>query len=239
MSGNNSAKRCLIIVSYIERCNAEFARELASEAGSVVCADAGQLIAKDYGITPDFVIGDFDSTDPVNIDNADSNASNYRIFDCEYRTYPAEKNTTDAEAALEYAVEELGADDIIILGGIGGRLDHTLGAINTVREFCLPGLRIRLMDMRNCAEFLFAPGKMTIEKNPSYKFFSIIPYDLYSEGITVTGAKYPLQDAKIPRASALGVSNEISNALDEVTGRIDTATISIQKGDVIIVRSDD
>lgn len=233
--------KILIIVSYIEKINSDFARSLASKSDYIVCADAGQFIAKKYGIIPDVCIGDFDSTNARNIDNKYAcDAQNYKVFDCEYITYPAEKNLTDAEASLEHVVNLFRETslDIIILGGIGGRLDHTIGALNTIREYSSSRVRVRLLDMKNCAEFISSEFNYSIriEASPFYKFFSVIPYNEYADGVSISGAKYNLDNVRMERLGTLGISNEIAKSAERDTS---AAQIQVTYGELLIIRSSD
>lgn len=227
----------LIIVSYIENVNRSFAWELADKSDYIICADGGQLIAKNFDIKPDLCIGDFDSTDSINVDNNDpSTARNYRIFDCEYMTYPAEKSITDGEAAINQAVKRFNDTqlNISVLGGIGGRLDHTIGAINTVRKYLNKQVSIRLKDMKNSAEFISSEinNSISIEASGYYKFFSVIPYTDEACGVTIRGAKYNLNNYNMKKLETLGISNEIKN-------KDGIATISVRDGDLLVIRSSD
>lgn len=227
----------LIILSYVENKTKAFAKSLAKESDYIICADAGQLIAKEYDITPNLCVGDFDSTNAINIDTTNNeDIKNFRLFDCKYITYPAKKNLTDAEAAIEEGIMRFpnGKLNISLLGGIGGRLDHTVGAINTIRKYSSKRVNIRLVDMKNAAFFISSELKdqITIEKSEYYKFFSLIPYTDEVIGVSVIGAKYNLDNFNMKRLGSLGISNEIETGSD-------SATITLTKGDLLIVRSSD
>lgn len=165
---------------------------------------------------PDCVIGDFDST------NTDDR------FDCLYITYPAEKDLTDSEACLFHAIEKK-YDDIEIFGGIGGRLDHTLGNISLLSEFYQEGRSIRFVDSKNSITLL-RNGSLKLFPDKYYKYFSIISLDEYSNGVSIIGAKYPLDDIILKRASTLGISNELA---------ADKAVVTVRDGTLVIVRSSD
>ena len=108
--------KALIILSFVEKIDVSHLNAISSISDYIICADGGVDIAKTYGIMPDCVIGDFDST------------INSNRLDCLYITLPSEKDFTDTEAAINHAIE-LGIRDITVYGGIGGRLDHTLGNV--------------------------------------------------------------------------------------------------------------
>ena len=98
--------KCLIITSLVEGVK----RLSVSKADydCVICADGGLLVANKLKITPDLLIGDYDSMAmPENTDLI---------------KLPMEKNMTDSEAAIDMAVSK-GYDDITVLGGLGGRFE--------------------------------------------------------------------------------------------------------------------
>lgn len=210
------SKNCTVVLAFIENYDKEFILEHVKAADYVVCADAGQQIAKKYDFIPDVVIGDFDST-----------TEDIKL-DCKYITYPVEKDITDAEACVLHCIDE-GVDDITFLGGMGGRLDHTLGALSLLIKFKDDMKRIRLIDKRNQIEIL-ENGSITIEKDSSYRFFSIVPVYESISGVSIEGAKYPLDNVTMVKASTLGISNEIE---------ADKAKVTIADGIAYIIRSSD
>lgn len=227
----------LIIVSYVENVNQFFAKSLSENSDFIICADAGQLIAKTYDIKPDLCVGDFDSTDSVNVDKDNpGDLKNYMIFDCEYITYSSKKNFTDAEAAIDEAISRFPACElnISVLGGIGGRLDHTIGAINTIRKYSSRRVNIRLVDLKNTVSFISSDlnNHITIKVSKYYKYFSLIPYTDEVLGVTVKGARYNLDNFNMKRLGSLGISNEIAEGENETA-------ISISKGDLLVIRSSD
>lgn len=94
------------------------------ETDSIIAADSGYLTAKKMGIIPDTVLGDFDSCDYNSIDTAVK-----KIM------YPKDKDYSDAELALEYNDHRGPAENIYIIGGGEGRLDHSLALISAVHTF--------------------------------------------------------------------------------------------------------
>lgn len=209
--------RCLIILPYIEGIEALQPAGLAEDADFVVCADGGQTVAKEYGITPNTVIGDFDSTD-----------TDFR-FDCPYIAYPSEKDITDCEACFLFAADRH-FGKITVLGGMGGRIDHTMGAIGALCAFFekFPG-GITFVDGRNTMTAV-KDGTIVLERSDRYKYFSLFSLDEKAAGVSIKGAKYELDDVVLPRASTLGISNEIAE---------DSAEITIRKGTVLVMRSSD
>lgn len=207
---------CLILLSYMECVTPDMAQELAESADYIIAADGGQNRAREFGLQPDCVIGDFDST-TLNED-----------FDCLYITYPAEKDLTDTEAALTHALEK-GCRNVILLGGMGGRLDHTMGNIGLLDKYYNSFDHMEFIDGKNRMELLKDSGR-TLKRDTRYKYFGLVSLNAEASGIDIRGAKYELTGASLERASTLGVSNEFSE---------DTVEIYVREGTLLIVRSAD
>ena len=207
---------CLILLSYMECVTPEMAQDLAETADYIIAADGGQNRAREFGLQPDCVIGDFDST-TLNED-----------FDCLYITYPAEKDLTDTEAALTHALEK-GCRNVILLGGRGGRLDHTMGNIGLLDKYYSAFDHMEFIDGKNKMELLKDSGR-TLKRDARYKYFGLVSLNAEASGIDIRGAKYKLTGASLERASTLGVSNEFSE---------DTVEIYVREGTLLIVRSAD
>ena len=207
---------CLILLSYMECVTPDMAQELAESADYIIAADGGQNRAWEFGLQPDCVIGDFDST---TLDEG---------FDCLYITYPAEKDLTDTEAALTHALEK-GCRNVILLGGMGGRLDHTMGNIGLLDKYYNSFDHMEFIDGKNRMELLKNSGR-TLKRDARYKYFGLVSLNAEASGIDIRGAKYELTVASLERASTLGVSNEFSE---------DTVEIYVREGTLLIVRSAD
>ena len=209
-------RTALIIVSYVDALDEKDLLTLSSEADYVICADGGQMIASALGIRPDCVIGDFDSTTEL------------IEMDCLTITYPIEKDITDSEAALLHA-EEAGCTDVLVYGGIGGRLDHTLGNLALLERFKDSFDSLRFKDHRNEVRLL-RNETVTITKDPQYHFFGLAVLDKDTPQVTIRGAHYNLDAYPLPRATTRGISNEVEE---------DTASITIEGGSAFLVRSSD
>ena len=207
---------CLILLSYMECVTPGMAQELAETADYIIAADGGQNRAREFGLQPDCVIGDFDST------TLDED------FDCIYITYPAEKDLTDTEAALTHALEK-GFRNVILLGGMGGRLDHTMGNIGLLDKYHSSFDHMEFIDGKNKMELL-KDSDRTLKRDARYKYFGLVSLNAEASGIDIRGAKYELTGASLERASTLGVSNEFSE---------DTVEICVQEGTLLIVCSAD
>lgn len=203
-------EKTLIITSHLEHANRltlDF-----SEFQTIICADGGLLVAQSLDLSPDFLIGDYDSA---------------KVPARDVIKLPMEKDMTDSEAAIDLAVSK-GYKNITLLGGIGGRFDHTMGNIGMLAKFCGSDTHLSLVDGQNYL-FMIAPGTYTVPKN-AYTYMGIISYGDDAENVTLRGVKYPLTNHHLTNKTTLGVSNEITG---------DFATISFTKGRLLVILSKD
>ena len=188
------------------------------EAGTlVIAADAGYLTARRLGITPDIVLGDFDTLGEENIPDG-----------VECLRVPREKDDTDTQLAVKVAIER-GAEEITIVGGMSGRIDHTLSTLAILEDLWERKegrIFAILTDGKNRVRFIRNGG--TILPRSQYRFFSLIAADETVKGITLDGCKYPLKNGRISRRNQWAVSNEIVG---------NCALIEIKRGGAWVIES--
>ncbi len=190
---------------------------ICSENDFIICADGGLNYLDSLNIKPNLIVGDFDSVDV----NLLEKYKNVKI-----KKYPAEKNFTDTEIAIEEAIA-CGFNEITIFGATGTRLDHTMANILLIERYIKNDINIRIVDNNNYISIL--NKDVIISKKVGY-YLSIIPISEYIDGITLKGMKYPLIDVKVSRGSTLCISNEIID---------DKAEIYIKNGMGILFLSKD
>ena len=195
---------------------AEFITEHPKADDLCIAADQGYHTAKALGERIDLLLGDFDSIGSVPRDG-----------DFEIQQVPAEKDYTDTQLAVEIALER-GADEIIIIGGLSGRLDHTLSTLAILEDLNARGVYCTVTDGQNRARYMKSTSTL-IARSP-YKYLSLIAADEVVKGVDIEGCKYPLKKATLRRSHQFAVSNEI-------TGNV--AFISVKKGGVFIIESRD
>ena len=182
-----------------------------------IAADSGYLNAQKLGERVDILIGDFDSIGAV---------PHHEVSDI--RRVPAEKDLTDTQIALEIAVEQ-GADEVIIIGGLGGRLDHTLANLGILSDMFERHIHGYATDGQNRVHFIRSTS--TLIARSAYKYISLLPADEMVKGVTMEGGKYPLKNQNLRRrTSGFSTSNEI-------TGNV--VFISVKKGGLYIIESRD
>lgn len=185
----------------------------------VICADGGLEKAEYLNLSPNIIIGDLDSVNAFVL-------KKYRDMDIEIVKYPAEKNFTDMELAIEYAVDK-GYKDIVLIGATGSRLDHTVANTLLIEAYFKKGVKIKIIDNNNLVQIV--TNKMEIKYKQNY-FVSIIPTTDRIEGITLEGFKYPLNNVNVNRGSTLCISNQIIE---------EKGIITLNKGNALVFVSKD
>ena len=185
-----------------------------------IAADIGAKNAKLLGDTPELIVGDFDSTELDSLKRDFPQA--------EITVVPAEKDFTDSELAIETALSK-GATEIVIIGGLDGRLDHTLTNVSILEDLTKKHVYVTMTDGKNRIRYLEAGS--TLIARSHFKYLSLIPRTEKLKGVTVLGCKYTLENATLKSSShGLTVSNEITE---------NCAFIAVKKGGLLIVESSD
>ncbi|EKN64106.1 thiamine pyrophosphokinase [Neobacillus bataviensis LMG 21833] len=188
-----------------------------------VGVDRGVFHLLKRNIKPEIAFGDFDSVSTEELLFIEGQVA-------EMKRYNPEKNETDMELALNWALEQK-PSMIRLFGATGGRLDHLLANVHLLLV-PLKGknsTNVYLID-RNNIVFLKEPGSYTIEKIKTKKYISFVPLTLDVSGITLKGFKFPLENQHISLGSTLCISNELIS---------DYGTFSFSEGILIVIRSHD
>lgn len=186
--------------------------------------DGGAAFCYRYGIIPTRIVGDFDTLDQKILEW-------YREHtEIEIRSFDPVKDATDTQIAVELALE-LGSSHITILGGTGTRLDHVLGNIQTMYLPFERGVDCEILDSHNRIRLI--RERYVLKKEEQYgKYFSLIPLTTDVYGVTLKGAKYPLDrhHFTVCGTGSLGVSNEIAGEQVEIT---------MESGILVLIESKD
>ncbi|MFZ1815800.1 MAG: thiamine diphosphokinase [Rhizobiaceae bacterium] len=167
-----------------------------------IAADSGMKHAHALGITPELWVGDFDSSSKG---LQDAYKAVPRL------PYPRDKDQTDGEIAAAQALK-LGATRLLFAGAFGGeRTDHEFAHLAAAIRLSEAGTSIVLSDGRQ--EAWPVPASGLKPDLPDGTMFSLLAFgDL--EGLTLTGAKWPLQDADVGFGSSLTLSNQVDGSLE-------------------------
>jgi thiamine pyrophosphokinase len=188
-------------------------------AGFVIGVDGGAEHLRKFGIKPDALIGDFDSIKKEHLEY-------YGSLGVEILKFPRDKNKTDAELAIELA-QERGFKDIIFIGGLGTRSDHSLSNIFMLKRLLDKGVKGKIADEQN--EIVLVRDSISLIREADAKV-TLLSISEKTEGVTTKGLLYPLTDATLELGSSWGVSNEFAAEVAEVT---------IRSGLLMVIKSKD
>ncbi len=169
----------------------------------VIAADGGIRHAAALEVRPELWVGDFDSSPPDLVD-PDGVAKVPR------ERFPRDKDRTDGELAIQ-AARARGASDLLLVGALGGRSDHAFSHLVIALREAETGLQIELFDGMERVLPLLPGGPVAVEAEPGTQFSLLKFSDL--EGLTIEGARFPLEDVAVPFASILTQSNEATGPL--------------------------
>ena len=200
--------------------NGWFDEASLKDASISIGVDRGALVLVNQGIIPDIAIGDFDS-----------------IGECDYQKIqqlcskviklPCEKNETDTEVAIEYAIS-LGVTEIYIYGAMGGRIDHTLANIRLLLQFSEAKVRIFIVDQTNSLCLLSRGDHKFLR--PVHQYISFFAFETTVKGLTLRGLKYPLTNYELTQGDIRCISNEVL---------ADKFSLSFDEGYLLMVNSRD
>ncbi|MEW6661146.1 MAG: thiamine diphosphokinase [Bacillota bacterium] len=210
--------RCLVIAGG-EIKDYSWHRGFISPQDFIICADGGANHAFKMGLTPNLVVGDLDSIDPLV-------ERELRAAGCSFLVYPREKDQTDLQLALAEAVKRF-PRKVIVLGGLGARLDHTLANIALLLPMAERGIDIKLVDQTQEIGVLYGPAQVKVEGEVG-DLVSLLPLSKTVTGVTLVGFYYPLFQTTLVAGDTLGISNQIT---------ADQAQVNLQSGALLVIKT--
>ena len=180
----------------------------------VIYCDCGLRHMDGLGAEPDLIVGDFDSY---------SNPE----MGTETIVLPCEKDDTDTVFAVKEALRR-GFEDFLLVGVVGERLDHTLGNVSILLMLDSEGKKGTIIDDYSEIEIVSDRCEKPCIIDDSYVYFSLINISGTARGVTIRGAKYPLENAEITCEYQYGVSNEVLPGC--------TAEVSVGEGRLLLVK---
>lgn len=203
-------KPCLIICGSPND-RIDFIKEEIDGYGFVICADSGYPKAREADVTPDLIVGDFDSYEGELPDNI------------EIITLRTHKDDTDSLHCLNVALER-GYKEITIVGATGGRTDHALANISMLKYAAEHGARAVILSE---TETIFYLTDSIVIDDADGLTFSVFPYSGDSVTLTYLGeVEYPAKRLKVKKSEAVGISNIF---------REDCVQIIVENGDALLI----
>ena len=194
------------------------------EGDYCIACDAGFMYARDLGILPDLIVGDFDSLSELGPDvqrtlDEIRESDPDRVMQLEVR-----KDDTDTMKAVKIALLK-GYKKIFLYGALGGgRFDHSFANIQTLLYIKHNGGTGYIMDRDR---MLMIAENETVKFNKGNTgYISVFSLSEKSEGVTLKGLMYTLDNGVLTADFPLGVSNEFIQ--DE------EAELSVERGTLLI-----
>lgn len=206
----------IAIISNGELDNISFTKRILKSVDMIICADGGANHIHKLKIEPDYIIGDFDSIKKSVLSYYKKSKKTVIISD-------PNQDYTDTEAAIKLA-KVFKPKEIIFLCAIGNRIDHTLANI-----FCLEQtkrIKSSIINSKNSIE-LIENETITINAKKN-DIISVIPLT-NTKNITYTGLKWNLKNHNT-KLGWVGICNKMTKK---------TATITVKKGKILIIKSKD
>lgn len=209
----NQKKRCVLIGAM----DCENELSLIGKEDYVMLLDGGYRNKE--RIKPDLILGDFDSLGYI------PKEKNVLVF-------PVKKDDTDMMLAAKLGVEK-GFDEFLLLGGVGGRLDHTIANIQTLAYLKSHG---------KSAMMVGAGQQICLLHNERYQLpikksglVSVFAYGGEAKGVTIEGLLYEVSNVTLSPEYPLGVSNHYE--MDNSKGA--APTISVKDGVLLLILCDE
>lgn len=166
----------------------------------IIAADGGLTHVQTLGLTPNIILGDFDSLGYVPEDST---------------VFPVEKDDTDAMLAVRKGLE-LGYREFLLYGSLDGpRLDHTVANFQTLQY---------IADNGGVGYLIGKTHIVTVVKNDKIAFLpdatgivSVFCLGADAKGVTLSGLQYSLQEGVLSAGFPLGVSNHFVGQRGEIS----------------------
>jgi len=184
----------------------------------IISADGAVKNCLKLKLIPDIVIGDMDS-----IEERDKEMIESHIINTVYIKSPAEKNESDTQLAMEYALRNK-IKNIILIGALGKRIDHSLANLFNIASDRFKDVNLRILDDNYEISILRNSGEVKGIIGNTLSIFSLTSNTYF---INTDGLKYKLQNEELLFSPIRGISNIFEK---------ESAQIDIKDGIILLVK---
>jgi thiamine pyrophosphokinase len=192
-------------------------QDVLAGADVVIAADGGANWLATTGRSPDQVVGDFDSVSPDLVAEFERAGI---ILD----RHPTNKDASDLELSLVAAIAT-GADELVILGALGGELDHLAANLLLLGSDLAAGRRTSLVHDRTTARLLPGPSRLEIEA-PAETRVSLLALGGPAEGVSTRGLQWALDGDRLDPGSSRGLANVVTES---------PAAVALDSGHLLVI----
>ncbi len=181
----------------------------------IICCDGAAKDARRLGIMPNMLVGDMDSV-------SEEDRAYMLAHGVQEAHLPREKDQTDTQVACEIAIEQ-GSRSVAIIGGLGGRTDHSMGNIQCLWMLHDEGVDARMESGDELAMVVTSECRLGCHTGCTFSLIPLLPQTVV---FSMTGVAYPLRQVSLPLGSTLGVSNVVLSQ---------QALLSLQSGAALLI----
>lgn len=194
-----------------------FVTQALQKADKIFAADCGANVALSWGITLDAVIGDFDSIEKKTLQSLEKTQVKRVVT-------PPEKDETDTQLAVDYAIAQ-GATEISLIGGVqGDRIEHTIANVTLTYN---PKIPVEIVNGPSKLWVILGPQTVSITGKAN-DLLSLLPLSQIVTHIRTEGLYYPLLDEPLYFGKPRGISNIFA---------AQKATVSFENGMLLFVQT--
>ena len=201
-------KRCVIIGGAAIH-DYPAVRKYLKEGDFIICCDSGLSHCASLAVTPDLIIGDFDSSP-----RPDTELPVY--------AHPVMKDDTDTMLAVRHAVGK-GIGRIFICCALGGRFDHAFANIQTLAFAAKSGAVAHILS-EDTRITVFPGGRFAFPRRAGWSF-SCFSLSERCTGVSIKGAKFECDGSELTNHFPIGVSNVWAE--DEIAISFDTGILMV------------
>ncbi|WP_195970173.1 thiamine diphosphokinase [Clostridium thermobutyricum] len=211
----------VLIVSGGTEPSKELLLEYKNKASFIIGVDKGCNVLYKYNITPNLIVGDFDSGDLKVVDY-------FKNTGIEVRKYSTHKDYTDTHLAYNIAKELGDVKKIYLLGATGTRFDHSLGNLGLFLNSLEDEIYLEIVDDNN---IMFIVDKKTTIKNRKNKVLSFHGLSDEVKNFTIKNAKYELERYNLKLLEPRAICNEFLDGED--------VQIDFDSGKILVMLTND
>lgn len=211
----------VLIVSGGTEPSKELLLEYKNKASFIIGVDKGCNVLYKYNITPNLIVGDFDSGDLKVVEY-------FKNTGIEVRKYSTHKDYTDTHLAYNIAKELGDIKKIYLLGATGTRFDHSLGNLGLFLNSLEDEIYLEIVDDNN---IMFIVDKKTTIKNRENKVLSFHGLSDEVKNFTIKNAKYELERYNLKLLEPRAICNEFLDGED--------VQIDFDSGKILVMLTND
>jgi len=181
----------------------------------LVAVDRGLSVMSQLGLTPELFVGDGDSVVPELLAGLDRERTQVVVL-------PAHKDVSDLEAAFDLLVTMERHGSVLVLAGLGGRLDHCLFNLHLAARHLADFEDITFEDDRCLVRPLRGSNVLELLSGTTVSFVPVTP----EVELSLTGFAYPLSRAVVQQGSTRTLSNVACGLVQQVV---------VERGTVVMI----